>query len=96
MGNPIDPISAIAASAPSQTPEPPIAAPRQSVTPPHPTTTPSLDTVDVSLEARARLLNTQGESLSEIANNLNVTPKDVVSYLGKTQLEAQIESIKAK
>jgi hypothetical protein len=54
------------------------------------------DTVELSIEARARLLNAQGQSPNEIATNLNVTPKDVVSYLGITQLEAEIAALGKK
>jgi hypothetical protein len=89
MGNPIGPISAFNSTVLTPTTE---AAP-QPVTPP---ATPVEDTVELSAEARARLLDTQGQSVPEIASNLEVTSKVVVSYLGETQLDAEIAAASQK
>ena len=96
MGNPISPISGSNSSFTAPTAEAAVPLPQAKATPVTPIPAPAEDTVQVSAEARARLLSTQGLSVPEIANNLEVSTKVVVSYLGETQLEAAIAALQVK
>lgn len=96
MATAIAPITGVQPHTPTPAPQVAPAPPRPPATPPAPAAAPANDTVQLSVAARARLFNSEGESVNQIATNLEVTSKVVESYLGKTQLEAEIAAIQVK
>jgi len=70
-------------------PDPPASFPTASRQKPSAETSVSEDMVDLSPEARAVvLLQQEGQSVSEIANDLNDTTKTIDNYLGITSAAA--------
>jgi hypothetical protein len=50
----------------------------------------SQDTVKISVEAQAKLLEQQGESVAQIATSLGINTQSVESYLGITESSAAL------
>jgi hypothetical protein len=56
---------------------------------------PSTDTVKLSADAQIHLLQTQGQTIDQIAVTLNLSPQLVATYLGTTPLQlAALSSVK--